>query len=192
MKRTFSPPATAKVMDSKKVLVLGAGYVAPPCIESLAREDGLGVTIVSAIKKEAEVLAKKFPQCVAYELNVESQPDELDSLVKNHDVVVSLLPWTLHRKVAESCLKNGSHLVTTSYMNPSLGELEEQFKNAGLTAAMECGLDPGIDHLLALEAIDQIKATGNKVMFSMFTMSIRKIFKSRCPAKTLKFSCKST
>ena len=50
VKRSLSP-ATAKVMDSKRVLVLGAGYVSPPCIECLAREQGLGVTVVSAIKK---------------------------------------------------------------------------------------------------------------------------------------------
>ena len=70
------------------MLVLGAGYVAPSCIECLAREEGLGVTVVSAIEREAEVIAKKFPQCVAYELDVEKSPEELDSLVKNHDVVI--------------------------------------------------------------------------------------------------------
>ena len=52
-------------------------------------------------------------------------------------------------------------------MNPSLAELEDQFKAAGLTAVMESGLDPGIDHLLALEAIDQIKASGNEVGFKV-------------------------
>ena len=44
--------------------------------------------MVSAIEREAEVIAKKFPQCVAYELDVEKSPEELNSLVKNHDVVV--------------------------------------------------------------------------------------------------------
>ena len=93
--------------------------------------------------------------------------------MKSHDVVISLLPWTLHRKVAESCLENDAHLVTTSYMNPSLAELEDQFKAAGLTAVMESGLDPGIDHLLALEAIDQIKASGNEVGFQVLVIAAK-------------------
>ncbi len=48
-------------------------------------------------------------------------------------------------------------------MNPQLAKLDSQFKASGLTAVLESGLDPGIDHLLALEAIDQIKSQGHKV-----------------------------
>ena len=43
IKRSFVPPAKVVSMESKKVLVLGAGYVAPSCVECLAREDGLGM-----------------------------------------------------------------------------------------------------------------------------------------------------
>ena len=48
-------------------------------------------------------------------------------------------------------------------MNPSLSAFDNSFKAAGLSAVMEVGLDPGIDHLLALEAIDHIKSQGHKV-----------------------------
>ena len=80
-------------------------------------------------------------------------------------------------------MANGAHMVTTSYMNPSLEVYDERFKAAGLSAVMEVGLDPGIDHLLALEAIDHIKSQGHRVSSTLlfafvFVFHFMKFFES--------------
>jgi len=42
-------------------------------------------------------------------------------------------------------------------------ELDEAAKEAGITVVNEVGLDPGIDHLLAMECFDEIHSHGGKV-----------------------------
>ena len=48
------------------------------------------------------------------------------------------------------------NMVTASYCNPELQELDAAAKEAGITVINEVGLDPGIDHLLALNCFDEV------------------------------------
>ena len=43
-------------------------------------------------------------------------------------------------------------------------ELDEPAKEAGVTLLNEIGLDPGIDHMLAMQCIDEVHDKGGKVM----------------------------
>ena len=73
----------------------------------------------------------------------------LASGVKRGDVVVSMLPASMHLRVAELCLENGAHFVTSSYLSEDMAALDEQARAGGLCFVNECGLDPGLDHLFA-------------------------------------------
>lgn len=42
-------------------------------------------------------------------------------------------------------------------------ELDAAAKEAGITIMNEVGVDPGIDHMLAMECFDKIKNAGGKV-----------------------------
>ncbi|CAG7716404.1 unnamed protein product, partial [Allacma fusca] len=79
------------------------------------------------------------------------------------DIVVSLLPYSLHSNIASECIKNKVNMVTASYCAPPLAALSEDAKNAGIVILNEVGLDPGIDHLLAMECFDEIHSKGGKV-----------------------------
>jgi len=96
-------------------------------------------------------------------LDVVHRKDLLDSLVSSADVVISLLPYALHPMVAQSCLDAGTHMVTASYCSPQMHELQEQAVAKGVTFMHEVGLDPGLDHLLALECFREVKQAGGKV-----------------------------
>ena len=39
-------------------------------------------------------------------------------------------------------------------------------KEAGITVVNEVGVDPGIDHMLAMEIFDEVQEHGGKVRFS--------------------------
>ena len=93
------------VASTKKVLVLGAGYVSEPVVEYLSRDSSISMTIVSALKNEADKLSNKYKQCSPMLLDVTRSRDELEKLVKNHHCVISLLPYTFHASVAELCIK---------------------------------------------------------------------------------------
>lgn len=92
-----------------------------------------------------------------------SLEEELEPEIRSHDVVISLVPYVFHPKVAELAIKNGKHLVTTSYNNPSIQALEQAAKEAGVTILNEVGFDPGVDHLYAIKKIDEVHSKGGKV-----------------------------
>jgi saccharopine dehydrogenase-like NADP-dependent oxidoreductase len=90
-------------------------------------------------------------------------PAMLDKLVADYDIAVSLLPYKYHSDVAKVCLKLGKSLVTTSYIQPEMKDLDESARKAGLLFLNEIGLDPGIDHMTAMKIIDLIHNKGGRV-----------------------------
>lgn len=146
----------------KKVLILGAGLVSRPMVRYLLEHEGIEVTVASRTVSKAEALIKGNSKGRAFPWTVDND-GALDMLVQWADVVVSLLPYTYHLKVAKACLKHRKHLVTTSYVKPEMQALDEEAKKKDLIFLNELGLDPGIDHMSAMKIIDDIKARGGKV-----------------------------
>jgi saccharopine dehydrogenase-like NADP-dependent oxidoreductase len=54
-------------------------------------------------------------------------------------------------------------MVTTSYVSPAMGALDAQVKEAGLLFLNEIGVDPGIDHMSAMQIIHNVQRAGGKV-----------------------------
>ncbi|XP_034033206.1 alpha-aminoadipic semialdehyde synthase, mitochondrial isoform X2 [Thalassophryne amazonica] len=149
-----------KKSGMKRVLLLGSGYVSEPIVEYLTRDEKIQVTVVSALMKQAEDLAAKHPNTIPIMLDVSSQERHLDSLVKDHDVVISMLPYAFHPIIAKHCISRKVNMVTASYLSAALKDLHSSAEAAGITILNEMGLDPGIDHMIAMECIDQAKADG--------------------------------
>eukprot|EP00795_Rhopilema_esculentum_P002141 gene2141-17728_t len=148
---------------SKKILVLGAGKVSSPFIEYHTRRQSTGVTVVSSLEDEVQHLANRHENTTPVVLDIERSHEGLDKLIQSHDVVVSLLPYVHHPTIASLCIKHKKNMVTASYVLPAMKELHERAKEAGITIVQEVGLDPGIDHLLAMDCIDSIKEEGGQV-----------------------------
>ena len=83
--------------------------------------------------------------------------DERNALVSQADIVISLLPPALHFLVARSCIAAKKNLLTASYVDEKIRALEPEIRNNGLLFLCEMGLDPGIDHMSALQLISAIK-----------------------------------
>lgn len=66
----------------------------------------------------------------------------LDTAVAQHDLIISLIPYTFHAAVIKSAIRNKKHVVTTSYISPAMMELDAEAKAAGITVMNEIGLDP--------------------------------------------------
>lgn len=75
----------------------------------------------------------------------------------------SLLPASLHTEVAKVCVASGKHLVTCSYTSPEMRQLSGAAKAAGITLMNEMGLDPGIDHMLAMQCFNEVSKQGGTV-----------------------------
>ena len=147
----------------KKVLVLGAGLVSRPGVHYLLKQKNIQVTVASRTVSKAEALVKGFSNGKAVQVNVENK-EELAKLIKEHDIAISLLPWTHHLIVAELCIEYGKHMVTTSYVSPAMKALDEKVKAKNLLFLNEIGVDPGIDHMSAMKIIHEVEAEGGKVL----------------------------
>ncbi|XP_025907456.1 alpha-aminoadipic semialdehyde synthase, mitochondrial [Nothoprocta perdicaria] len=152
-------------MDNKKrVLLLGSGYVSGPVLEYLTRDSNIDITVASVMKEQLEQLTKKYSNITPVHMDVIQREESLSSLVKKHDLVISLLPYSAHPLVAKKCIKNKVNLVTASYLTPAMKELQESVEDAGITVISEMGLDPGLDHMLAMECIDKAKEVGATIV----------------------------
>lgn len=149
--------------QTKRVLILGAGYVSAPVVEYLTRQNDVAVYVASALRDEADNLARRFPRTEPVLLNVQERPDTLKELIDKVDVVISLLPYALHPMVAEHCIAGKTNMVTASYLSEPMKQLHQKAVDAGVSIVNEVGLDPGIDHLLAMECFEEVQLGGGKV-----------------------------
>lgn len=149
-----------KKTGMKRVLLLGSGYVSGPVVEYLTRDERTQVTVASVLLKQAEELAAQYPNTIPVMCDASSQEGHLDSLVQDHDLVISMLPYSFHPLIAKHCIRRKVNMVTASYLSPAMKELQSSVEEAGITIVNEMGLDPGIDHMLAMECMDQARADG--------------------------------
>lgn len=147
----------------KKILLLGAGYVSAPVVEYLSRNPKHHITVADKFLEQASTLIKGHEvNCVATSLDIHDS-SQLDNLIKQHNLVICLVPAVFNTIVAESCLRMKKHLITASYISPKMKEMHETAEKEGLVFLNEIGLDPGIDHLEAMRVIDEVHQKGGVV-----------------------------
>ncbi|KAI8057683.1 Saccharopine dehydrogenase [Syncephalis plumigaleata] len=147
----------------KKVLLLGSGFVARPCLAYILRRPENRVTVACRRLEVAAELASQFERATPLSLDVTNE-EALDAAVAEHDLVISLIPYTQHARVIKSAIKSKKNVVTTSYVSEAMMALDEEAKAAGITVMNEIGLDPGIDHLYAVKTIEEVHAQGGKIL----------------------------
>ncbi|KAF8637718.1 hypothetical protein AX17_002621 [Amanita inopinata Kibby_2008] len=148
--------------QTKRVLLLGSGFVARPCAEYVVRDPSNELTVACRTLKNAEALTAGLPSSRAISLDV-NDTAALEAEVAAYDLVISLIPYTYHAAVIKAAIKGKTHVVTTSYVSPAMRELDAAVKEAGIVVMNEIGLDPGIDHLYAVKTIDEVHAKGGKI-----------------------------
>jgi saccharopine dehydrogenase-like NADP-dependent oxidoreductase len=148
-----------------KILLFGAGKSATSLIRYLidiTAVRGWQLIVAESNRPLAESKLGNAQHASVAALDV-SQEAERDALVATADVVISLLPPTLHYLVALSCLKKGKNLLTASYLDAGIGALQQDVNDKGLLFLCEMGLDPGIDHMSALQLISRIKKQDGRI-----------------------------
>ncbi len=147
----------------KKVVVFGAGLVVNAHVHYLL-DHGYQVTVASRTVSKAQEIVGNHPNGRALAFDIEKEGDaRLDEIVRRHDLAVSLLPFIFHPRVARSCLRNGKHMVTTSYVKPEMQALDAEAKDKDLVLLNEIGVDPGIDHMTAMKVIHHAQEQGGEV-----------------------------
>lgn len=146
----------------RRIVVLGAGRSSSALIRYLLTNavDGDWEVIIGDYSPQlASDAAGTHPRGkgVAFDINDASTADRLLSTA---DVVISLLPPSLHLAVARMCLSHQKNLITASYTSPEMKSMSAQVASANLIFLNECGLDPGIDHMSAVKELDRLRSKG--------------------------------
>ena len=150
----------------KNLLLLGAGRSAASLIRYLLRHapaEGWRLTVADV---DPTHLAPVLAAHAAYARAVPFAADDtvgLATLVRAHDVVISMLPAALHPAVARACVQHRRPLATASYAGPEIRVLDAAARAAGVALLMECGLDPGLDHMSALRTLADIRGRGGRL-----------------------------
>lgn len=171
----------------KRILVLGAGMVSRPLVRYLLDQSDFYVKMATRTVSKAEKIIDNHPKGAVQSLDIKNEV-LLDQLIINSDIVVSLLPYIYHIKVAELCIKHRKHFVTTSYVSDTMRELDKRAKDAKILLLNECGLDPGIDHMSAMRIIHKITANDGKVICFRSTTGALPSFEANTNPFGYKFS----
>lgn len=148
------------------ILILGGGkssaflidYLADSCIRKERR------LILADLDLEAST--QKLKNKFGTEARMLDLENELDrkNLISEASVVISMLPAFLHPLIAKDCLELHKHFFTASYQSDELLEMKSEISQKGLLFLNECGLDPGLDHMSAMQIIDEAKAQGEEII----------------------------
>jgi len=157
---------------TQKIFIIGAGRSSSSLIKYLINVSSknnfeliIGDKDISLVKDKID--SYKCASAIRFDvLNDEQRIFE----IKNADIVISMLPASLHFIVAQDCLKYKKNLVTASYVSKDIQSLNALAQKQGVILLNEIGLDPGIDHMSAMKIIDDIKDKGGVI----------KSFKSYC------------
>ncbi len=156
----------------KKILVLGAGLSTISLIDYLlknAEENHWQLTLGDIDKELAIKKVNGSPYGHAITFDVSDEQNTLE-VISDHDVVISMLPAFMHMKVITKCIELKKPMLTASYATPEVKALNEEAKTAGIPIMMELGVDPGIDHMSAMNVINRIREEGGKLKsFYSFT-----------------------
>ncbi len=156
----------------RKILVVGAGkstsYLLDYFIEH-AEKEHIHLAIGDLNPESVPTYLHHHPACSIFRFDV-LDAEQRKKSIHDSDIVVSMLPARFHILVAEECIALGKHLVTASYVSEEIKALHPKAKEKGLVLMNEVGLDPGIDHMSAMQVIDRIRDEGGKMLlFESFT-----------------------
>lgn len=150
----------------RHILIMGSGKSASSLIRYLlekSENENLFITIADISLQAAEKYTKNHPRTKAVQLDISNRKIRTE-LIENSDLVISMLPARFHIQVAKDCVKHSKHLVTASYISKEMKALDKSVKAKGLVFMNEIGLDPGIDHMSAMQVINDIRSKGGKML----------------------------
>ena len=146
----------------KTVLLLGVGRSTHTLIKYLidySKTESIQVVLADQINNDFIKDYVDRGECRYIKLDVNNDKSRRECIEKS-DLVISMLPPKFHLLVAKDCVNYSKNLITASYVSDDIQYLDNSAKNANILILNEIGLDPGIDHISAMDVIDSLKAQG--------------------------------
>ena len=156
----------------KNILIIGAGRSSANLIKYLLEHSPLFDWQLRVGDMDISFATSKIggsKHGVAFKLDA-SDVVQRRSEIERADLVISMLPASMHMEVAKDCIEFGKNVITPSYIPDEMWQLDGVAKEKGIVILNEMGVDPGIDHMSAMKIIDRLKAEGAQLeSFESFT-----------------------
>ncbi|WP_262481200.1 saccharopine dehydrogenase family protein [Algibacter lectus] len=159
-------------LKMRKILIIGSGKSTSYLLKYLldkSEEENLFITIGDLHIEHAQKLTNGHKKANVIKLDVFDESSR-KTAIQNADIVISMLPARFHIEVAKDCVFYGKNMVTASYISPEMQNLNQEAIEKGVILMNEIGVDPGIDHMSAMQVIDKIRDDGGEIiLFESFT-----------------------
>jgi saccharopine dehydrogenase (NAD+, L-lysine-forming) len=159
-----------------KILLIGAGAQGGPCASILSRDKKISEIVLGDINLE---LAKKVSEKIGSEKITTvkldaSKTEEVEKAAKGADAVINLTLTAFDMNIMEATLRSGAHYIDTSFGEPDLMDIrardnflsqiiekrplayDKEYRGAGLTALLGCGVSPGTTNVIARYICDKM------------------------------------
>jgi saccharopine dehydrogenase-like NADP-dependent oxidoreductase len=156
----------------KNILIIGAGRSSANLIKYLVEHAAVNDWKIRVGDMDVTFARQKIensPHAEAFELNASDAVQRRKEIEKS-DLVISMLPASMHLEVAKDCIELGKNVITPSYIPDEMWELDAAAKAKGIVILNEMGVDPGIDHMSAMKIIHSLQSSGATLeSFESFT-----------------------
>jgi lysine 6-dehydrogenase len=146
-----------------KILVVGTGHIGSIVARDLA-ENMPSLELVIADKSQsrgdevAAAIGKKSVSSIALDV---SDRKNLINTLKRFDLVVGALPGEVGYKLLKGCIEARVNTVDVSFMPEDPFALSKAAANAGVTIIPDCGVAPGLSHMLVQRGISKLDEVKN-------------------------------
>ena len=156
----------------KLISIIGAGRSASSLITYLLERIEKYDWQIKVYDQDLALAKSKIldhPKASAHQIDIQDELARI-TLIQESDIVVSMLPASMHVDVAKECIRFKIPMVTASYVSEEMRALHQEAKDAGIILMNEVGVDPGIDHMSAMKMIDEARDSGATLkLFESFT-----------------------
>lgn len=148
-----------------RILIVGAGKSAGFAIEYLAKRSESWSAEIWVMDRQLEPLKEGFGTLpgVTYVTGDVNDAEAMAALIEPCQWVISLLPASMHMSLAKLAVAAGANFATASYESEEMRALEPEIKAKNLLVLNEMGLDPGIDHLSAIQLLNELREKGEQI-----------------------------
>lgn len=157
----ISPMAAKKIL-----LLLSSDRFAFPLVRYLAEEGktfGWKTRVASMFDPgiSNRISEEKFATEISF-INI-TKFQECDQAIRKSDIVIAMVPDSTLLQVADSCISHRKPLLSPARLNRQMALKKTLAKENKVLILMDCGFSPGLDHITAKKAIDNIRLKGGKI-----------------------------
>ncbi len=147
----------------RKILVLGAGMVGGAIALDLAKDERFNVTVADY---NADALAKVAAAGRMQVLHRDlSDPAMVREVSGSFDMVVNAVPGFMGYQTFKAVIEAGKDIVDISFFIEDPFTVDELARKHNVTAAMDCGVAPGMCNVLIGDAHHLLDVTDNVVYY---------------------------